>query len=70
VSIKAPPKGKTRYTERANAASCGDLLAVALKEHCHGKDGFDIGKFERVLKETDIEWDINLETHGWIGGFV
>lgn len=39
--------------------SSSDWLAVALKEHCQGKDGFDIGKFERVLKENDIELDIN-----------
>jgi len=41
----------------------------ALKEHCHGEDGFDIGKFERVLKENDIDWNINRKTHGWIGRF-
>ena len=35
--------------------SSSDWLAVALKEHCHSEDGFDIGKFECVLKENDID---------------
>jgi hypothetical protein len=52
------------------AVSSSDWLAVALKEHCHSEDGFDIGKFECVLKENDIEWNINRKTHGWIEGFV
>lgn len=30
--------------------SSSDWLAVALKEHCHSEDGFDIGKVEGVLK--------------------
>jgi hypothetical protein len=49
--------------------SCGDWLAYALKEHCYSEDSFDIGKFERMLKENNIEWDINRKTHGWIGRF-
>ncbi|HEX7227643.1 MAG TPA: hypothetical protein VF353_07700 [Candidatus Binatia bacterium] len=35
--------------------SSSDWLAVALKEHCHSEDGFDVGKLERVLKENDID---------------
>jgi hypothetical protein len=29
-------------------------MALALKEHCHSEHGFDIGKFERVLKEMTL----------------
>jgi hypothetical protein len=28
---------------------------MALKEHCHSEGGFDIGKFECVFKENDID---------------
>ena len=35
--------------------SSSDWLALVLKEHCHSEDGFDIGKFECVLKENDID---------------
>ena len=69
VSIEPLSKPKTRNTERGNAVSSSDWLAVALKEHCHNANGFDIAKFERVLKENDIEWNINRKTHGWIGRF-
>ena len=55
VSIKALSKPKTRYTERYDAVSSSDWLAVALKEHCHSEDGSDIGKFECVLKGNDID---------------
>jgi hypothetical protein len=69
VSIGALSKAKTIYAERGDAANCGDWLAMALKEHCHSQGRFDIGKFERVLKENGIQWNINRETHGWIGRF-
>jgi hypothetical protein len=45
------------YAQRGDVNSCGDWLAVALKEHCHSGQGFDVDKFERVLKENDIEWE-------------
>ena len=69
VSTGALSKARSVYAERGDVNSCGDWLALALKEHCHSEDGFDIGKFERVLKENDIEWNINRKTHGWIGRF-
>ena len=69
ASLSALFKVKAVYAERGHAASCGDWLALALKEHCHSQGGFDIGKFERVLKENDIQWNINRKTHGWIGRF-
>jgi hypothetical protein len=68
-SLEALAKARNKYKERGDAASCGDWLAVVLKEHCHSEDAFDIGKFERVLKDNNIEWDINRETNGWIGRF-
>jgi hypothetical protein len=55
VSIGALTKAKSVYAERGDVNSCGDWLALALKEHCHSEDGFDIGKFECVLKENDID---------------
>ena len=54
-SISSVAKAKSVYAKRGDANSCGDSLAVALKEHCHSEDGFDIGKFERVLKGNDID---------------
>jgi hypothetical protein len=61
---------RDRFTpKRGDVNSCGDWLALALKEHCHNEDGFDIGKFERVLNENNIDWNINRKTHGWIGRF-
>ena len=68
-SLNALASARSKYKERGDAASCGDWLALELKEHCNSQDGFDIGKFERVLKENDIEWNIDRETHGWIGRF-
>jgi hypothetical protein len=67
VSIGALSKARSIYADRGDVNSCGDWSAKALKEHCHSEEGFDIGKFERVLTENDIEWDINRKTHGWIG---
>jgi hypothetical protein len=69
ASISALSEARTRYAERGDVNSCGDWLAVALREHCHTGDGFDIGKFERVLKENGIQWNINRDTNGWIGRF-
>jgi hypothetical protein len=68
-SLGALARARSVYAEGGDVNSCGDWLALALKEHCHSEDGFAIGKFERVLKENDIEWDINRKTHGWIGRF-
>jgi hypothetical protein len=70
VSIKALSKLKTPCTERGDAVSSTDCLAVELKEHCHSEHGFDIGKFECVLTENDIDLEHRPETHGWIGSFV
>ena len=70
VSISSLAKAKSTYAERGDVNSCCDWLALALKEHCHSEEGLDIGKFERVLKENAIKWNINRETHGWIGRFL
>jgi hypothetical protein len=69
ISFGSLSKAKLIYAERGDVNSCGDWLAAALKEHCHSQEGFDIGKFERVLKENGIAWNINRKTHGWIGRF-
>ena len=69
VSIGALSKAKSVYIARGDVNSCGDWLATALKAHCHSTEGFDISKFERVLKENGIDWNINRDTHGWIGRF-
>ena len=69
ASLSALFKVKAVYAKRRDAASCGDWLAVALKEHCHSEDAFDIRRSEQVLKENGIEWNINRKTHGWIGRF-
>jgi hypothetical protein len=55
VSTGALSKARSVYAERGDVNSCGDWLALTLKEHCHSEDGFDIGRFERVLKENDID---------------
>lgn len=55
ASIGALSKARSVYAERGDVNSCGDWLALALKEHCHSEDGSDIGKFECVLKENDID---------------
>jgi hypothetical protein len=69
VSTGALSKARSVYAERGDVNSYGDWLALALKEHCHSDDGFDIGKFERVLNENNIDWNINRKTHGWTGRF-
>jgi hypothetical protein len=52
-----------------DASSCGDWLAVARHEQCHGEDGFDIEKFERVLRDNGVAWDLDRDKHGWVGRF-
>ena len=69
-SLEALANARSKYKERGDAASCGDWLAVALKEHCHTEDGIEIGKFEHVLKENAIEWNINRKLTAGLEGLV
>lgn len=51
--------------------SCGDWLAVALKDAFRTEDGnFDLTAFKACLKENDIEPPkVDMERHGAIGRF-
>ena len=68
VSIKALSKPKTRYAERDDAVSSSDWLAVALKEHCPQTASTSASSSVCLRKMTWI-WNIDRETHGWIGRF-
>jgi hypothetical protein len=71
ASISALSKAKERYAERGDVNSCGDWLAVALKEAFRTEDGsFDLSAFKERLKENDLEAPkVDMERHGAIGRF-
>jgi len=70
-SIEALQNAKQRYAERGDVNSCGDWLAVALKEAFRTKDGgLDLAAFKACLKENGIEAPkVDMERHGAIGRF-
>jgi hypothetical protein len=63
---------KTRYAARGDVNSCGDWLAVALKDAFRTEDGsLDLTAFKACLKDNGIEApkvDM-MERHGAIGRF-
>jgi len=71
ASISTLSKAKTRYAERGDVNSCGDWLAVALKDAFRTDDGgFDLPAFKACLRENDLEAPkVDMERHGAIGRF-
>ena len=64
-------KAKAVYAERGDVNSCGDWLALALKDAFRSEDGgFDLTAFKACLKENDLEAPkVDMERHGAIGRF-
>jgi hypothetical protein len=53
ASISAFSKARSVYAARGDVNSCGDWLALALKEAFRTEDGsFDLTAFKACLKET------------------
>lgn len=71
VSIAALSKAKTVYAERGDVNSCGDWLALALKEAFRTDDGnFDLTAFKACLKENSLTPpNVDMDRHGAIGRF-
>jgi hypothetical protein len=71
ASIDALSRAKTTYAERGDVNSCGDWLAVALKDAFRTDDGsFDLTAVKACLKENGIEAPkVDMECHGAIGRF-
>ena len=59
------------YAERGDVNSCGNWLAVALKEAFRTDDGsFDLTAFKACLKDNGIELPkVDMDRHGAIGRF-
>jgi hypothetical protein len=59
------------YAERGDVNSCGDWLAVALKEAFRTEDGgLDLAAFNACLKENGVTPpNVDMERHGVIGRF-
>jgi hypothetical protein len=70
-SIEAVKVAKTRYADRGDVDSCGDWLAVALKDAFRTEDGsFDLTAFKACLKQNEIEAPkVDMERYGAIGRF-
>jgi len=71
ASISALSKAKARYAERGDVDSCGDWLALALKDAFRTEDGsFYLTAFKGCLKENEIEAPkVDMKRHGSIGRF-
>jgi hypothetical protein len=71
ASINALQKAKFVYAERGAVNSCGDWLALALKDAFRTDDGsFDLTAFKACLKGNDIEAPkVDMERHCVIGRF-
>jgi hypothetical protein len=71
ASISAFSKARSVYTARGDVNSCGDWLALALKEAFRTEDGsVDLTAFKACLNENDIEAPkVDMERHGAIGRF-
>lgn len=71
ASISVLSKAKAVYAERDDVNSCGDWLALALKDAFRSEDGnFDLTAFKACLKEYDLETPkVDMEHHGAIGRF-
>lgn len=61
----------TVYAERGDVNSCGDWLAVALKDAFRTEDAsFFLMAFNACLKENEIEArNVDMNRHGAIGRF-
>jgi len=70
-NIEALSKAKLVYAARGDVNSCGDWLAVALKDSFRTEDGsLDLTAFKACLKDNDIEAPkVDMERHGAIGRF-
>jgi hypothetical protein len=62
---------KSVYAERGDVDSCGDWLALALKDAFQTEGGsFDFMAFKACLKQNGIEAPkVDMERHGAIGCF-
>lgn len=71
ATINAPFKAKSAFAARGEVNSCGDWLALALKNAFRTKDGsFDLTAFKACLKENAIEApNVDMERHDAIGRF-
>ena len=71
ASIDALSKAKTRYAARGDVNSCGDWLAIVLKDAFRTDDGsIDLAAFKTCLKENDIDAPrVDMDYHGTIGRF-
>ena len=59
------------YAERGDVNSCGDWLAVALKEAFRTDDGgLDLTAFKACLKDNDVTPpNVDMDRHGAVGRF-
>jgi len=59
------------YAERGDVNSCGDWLAVALKDAFRTDDGgLDLTAFKACLKDNGVTApNVDMERHGAIGRF-
>jgi hypothetical protein len=59
------------YAERGDVNSCGDCLALALKDCFRTEDGsFDLAAFKACLKENGIDAPkVDMDRRGAIGRF-
>jgi hypothetical protein len=70
-SIDALKLAKTRYIARGDVNSCGDWLALALKDAFRTEDGsFDLTAFKACLKDNGVTPpNVDTDRHGAIGRF-
>jgi hypothetical protein len=58
------------YAARGEVNSCGDWLALVLKDAFRTENGFDLTAFKACLNENKIESPkVDMDRHGAIGRF-
>jgi hypothetical protein len=70
-SLGALAKARSKYKEHGDPTSCGDEVALALKQAFTTDDGdFDLKAFKRCLKDNGIQAPkVDESKPGWRGRF-